>query len=359
MNNSLRGAFAVAAIGVLAFIATVFLPQPPASADVPQKISYQGFLTNSAGAPVNASLQMTFALYDVVSGGTALWFETQSVAVSNGVFNVLLGTAKPITLAFDVQYFIGITVGLPGGAEPEMSPRQPLSSAPYAIRAGCNPGDRISCYTSPTGTPGVGSCQTGTRVCNAQGTGWSACAGEVGPNCGSVCANLQTDPTHCGSCATTCPTASNATPTCSSGVCGVSCNPGTAACTGSSACINLVTSGRNCGACGTTCQDTQACVSGSCTCRAGLTACVGGCKNLQANHGSCGACGNVCATNSNCSDGVCLSGGTTCASIGRLTCNGACLTPSSLNTDNQNCGSCGNICAVDEACNAGTCKPIP
>jgi hypothetical protein len=40
VKNLLKATLVVASISVLIFMADVFLPQPPASAQVPQKISY-------------------------------------------------------------------------------------------------------------------------------------------------------------------------------------------------------------------------------------------------------------------------------------------------------------------------------
>ena len=45
----------------------------------------------------------------------------------------------------------------------------------------CTPGIRQSCYTGPEGTKGVGVCAAGMQSCNAEGTGWEACMGEVKP----------------------------------------------------------------------------------------------------------------------------------------------------------------------------------
>jgi hypothetical protein len=53
------------------------------------------------------------------------------VLVTNGVYNVTLGSVTPITLPFDAPYFLGITVG----AETEMTPRLALASVGYAFRA--------------------------------------------------------------------------------------------------------------------------------------------------------------------------------------------------------------------------------
>ena len=103
-----------------------------AAAQVPHTLNYQGFLTSLSGAPVNnAGLQMVFNIYDLPSGGVALHTETQTVVVSNGIFNVLLGTSAALTLPFATQHYLGVrAVG-----DPEMSPRQALAASPYAIRA--------------------------------------------------------------------------------------------------------------------------------------------------------------------------------------------------------------------------------
>ena len=64
-------------------------------------------------------------------GGAALHTETQTIAVTNGIFSVLLSTAAALTLPFDTQYYLGVTVGADG----ELAPRQPLAASPYSIRA--------------------------------------------------------------------------------------------------------------------------------------------------------------------------------------------------------------------------------
>ncbi len=45
----------------------------------------------------------------------------------------------------------------------------------------CLPGTTQSCYSGPAGTAGVGACKAGTRTCNAQGTAFGPCMGEVLP----------------------------------------------------------------------------------------------------------------------------------------------------------------------------------
>jgi hypothetical protein len=45
----------------------------------------------------------------------------------------------------------------------------------------CLPNSTASCYTGPAGTSGVGVCKAGTKTCNAQGTAYGTCTGEVIP----------------------------------------------------------------------------------------------------------------------------------------------------------------------------------
>jgi hypothetical protein len=98
---------------------------------VPQTIHYQGFLTTNAGAPVNGDREATFRIYAVSSGGTHLWSEELVVSAANGRFEIVLGNVTPIALPFDAQYWLGVKIGL----DAEMTPRQPLTAAPYALRA--------------------------------------------------------------------------------------------------------------------------------------------------------------------------------------------------------------------------------
>lgn len=117
-------------LSMLAIVAVFFCGF--ADAQVPRKLNYQGFLTSPSGAPVNSlGMQMVFNIYNVQTLGSPLHTETQTVPVSNGIFNVLLGTSTALTLPFDAPYYLGVTPGV----DPEMSPRQPLAASPYAVRA--------------------------------------------------------------------------------------------------------------------------------------------------------------------------------------------------------------------------------
>jgi hypothetical protein len=98
----------------------------------PSTLSYQGVLRDGSGNIVtDGNYSMTFKIYDVVSGGAALWTETQTVAVADGIFNVILGKTTALGLAFDQPYWLGTAIA----AGAELSPRVELTAAPYAFHA--------------------------------------------------------------------------------------------------------------------------------------------------------------------------------------------------------------------------------
>ena len=94
-------------------------------------ISMQGTIRNSSGAAVSdGNYSLTFKLYSVETGGSPVWSETQdNVKVVGGVYSAVLGSANPLNAAFNVPYYVGLSVD--GG--PELSPRFRLTSAPYAL----------------------------------------------------------------------------------------------------------------------------------------------------------------------------------------------------------------------------------
>ncbi|MBU8922718.1 MAG: tail fiber domain-containing protein [Bacteroidales bacterium] len=121
-----------------------------ASSSVPRLISYQGVVRDSGGVVVpDDDYDITFRIYNVVSGGTALWTEAQTIAIDGGILNAILGSQTGLALDFDVQYWLGVEIGTEG----EMTPRMLLTSSPYALRAavadsvvgmGSGPGDITS-----------------------------------------------------------------------------------------------------------------------------------------------------------------------------------------------------------------------
>lgn len=88
---------------------------------------------------------------------------------------------------------------------------------------------------------------------------------ETCETCGTtLCVDLQTDSSHCGSCDTAC--AENEV--CTAGVC-EGCPDGTTSCDGS--CVDTLQNDEHCGACGNACGGGQTCVMGSCECATDTT----------------------------------------------------------------------------------------
>ena len=103
-----------------------------ASAAIPHLINFQGKATDKAGMPLNGTYNLTFRIYNVETAGTAKWSETQpAITISNGIFQVQLGSVTPLNLAFDEPYWISIEIN----TDSEMSPRTRLASVPYAYKA--------------------------------------------------------------------------------------------------------------------------------------------------------------------------------------------------------------------------------
>ena len=118
----------------------------PAPAQVPQDFAYQGRLTDAVGASLAGPVDLTFAIYDVPTGGTPL-YEEEHLAVpldDNGAFTVLIGDGDVISGSFDAERFSGPERYLEVIVEDEpLDPRQPLSSVPYALVAEDLPEDVV------------------------------------------------------------------------------------------------------------------------------------------------------------------------------------------------------------------------
>jgi len=95
------------------------------------KLSIQGFLKKSDGtALADGEYSLRFRIYNVETGGTALWTETQAaVDVIGGIYSAVLGSVEPLNISFNESYFVSVAVG----SGSEMVPRIPLTSAPYAL----------------------------------------------------------------------------------------------------------------------------------------------------------------------------------------------------------------------------------
>src|SRR3989344_4292393 len=100
------------------------------AAALPQTMNIQGRLSDASGTPVaSADYNINFTIYSTDSGGTELWSESRTVSVSNGFYDIVLGTVTPIALPFEDQYYLGIKVG----SDSEMTPRVKLTAVPYSF----------------------------------------------------------------------------------------------------------------------------------------------------------------------------------------------------------------------------------
>src|SRR5438128_220195 len=96
--------------------------------------TYQGRLTD-AGTPANGNYDLQFALWDSLANGAQVG-STQTintVAVSNGVFTVSLDFGAN---AFPgASRFLEISARPTGGSFTLLTPRQQITSTPYAVRS--------------------------------------------------------------------------------------------------------------------------------------------------------------------------------------------------------------------------------
>jgi trimeric autotransporter adhesin len=110
---------------------------PLQQAVVPRLIKFNGTLRDLSGKPIAGPVDVTLALYTDESGGSPLWFETQTVQASSlGHYTVLLGAMTPAGVPMELfaageARWLGVQVS----NLPEQS-RVLLVSVPYAMKAG-------------------------------------------------------------------------------------------------------------------------------------------------------------------------------------------------------------------------------
>jgi len=115
----------------LLLFGVIFLFSTPLSMlNAQATLSVQGILKKSNGVAVDDGVyNITFKLYTVQAGGSAIWTEIQSgVEVSSGIYSTVLGNTTPLSVPFNQLYYLGVTIG-----SSELVPRIQLTSAPYAL----------------------------------------------------------------------------------------------------------------------------------------------------------------------------------------------------------------------------------
>lgn len=113
-------------------IALVLLTPALVLAQTPMKVGYQGRLLNADGTAAQGTVQMRFDFFAASAGGASLWNETQTLALSDGLYSTFLGevTALPSSVFDGSERFLEITIGTVA-----LSPRQKVASVPYALVA--------------------------------------------------------------------------------------------------------------------------------------------------------------------------------------------------------------------------------
>lgn len=106
-----------------------------AAVGINHQINFQGKLVNLNGTNVtDGSYSVVFSIYNVSTAGTALWTETQTVTVTQGIFQVNLGsvTVLPGTIDFNTD---NIYLGIKVGADAEMTPRVTFTAVPQSFNS--------------------------------------------------------------------------------------------------------------------------------------------------------------------------------------------------------------------------------
>jgi hypothetical protein len=126
----------------------------------PPLMNFQGRLAKADGTPVSdGTYSVQFSLYDAATGGNQKWTEMiNPVTVHNGVFAVLLGKSTALTNSlFAGNLWLEIKVG----TDPALTPRQPLVTVAYAVKAN----------TVPDGSIGASQIANGSLTANKFASG--------------------------------------------------------------------------------------------------------------------------------------------------------------------------------------------
>jgi hypothetical protein len=116
-------------------VASLLLLAPSARAvDLPRQMTFQGRLVRADGSPETAAQDLRFDLYATATGGAPLWEESHpATPVTNGYYAVVLGASVPLPAGVLNGQALYLGVSIVG--QSELTPRLPVVSVPYALRA--------------------------------------------------------------------------------------------------------------------------------------------------------------------------------------------------------------------------------
>ncbi len=128
-----------------------------------QLLSIQGIARDNNGASLaDGEYNFVFRLYEHETDGLtgdAVWTETQTLTVANGVFSANLGSETSMEdLDFNTEYWVSLQIGADND---ELSPRTKLTLTPYAIMAQLEGATNI---VPSTGNVGFGTTSPDTTL---------------------------------------------------------------------------------------------------------------------------------------------------------------------------------------------------
>ncbi|HVQ43378.1 MAG TPA: hypothetical protein VMT30_00205 [Candidatus Saccharimonadia bacterium] len=130
---------ALTATGVFGILVSVVMASwagpAVAATGINKQVNFQGKVVNSNGTNVtDGSYGFVFKLYSVSSGGSAIWTESKTLTVTDGIFQTNLGsvTGLPGSVDFNTD---NIYLGINFNTDGEMSPRIQFTASPYAFNS--------------------------------------------------------------------------------------------------------------------------------------------------------------------------------------------------------------------------------
>ena len=115
-------------------MACFYLATPSSDAQVPALLNYQGSIQTATDSLLNGPVEIAFSIYAEETGGSPLWSERRTIAVTDGRFHALLGSVTPLPedLFTGHNRYLALRIG----SDDELRPRQRIVSVAYALRAG-------------------------------------------------------------------------------------------------------------------------------------------------------------------------------------------------------------------------------
>ena len=131
----------------ITLLMTFIIAQPEPG--VPNSVSFQGMLTTVDGAAYDdGDYELTFRLIRTLQDGNEqiIWEETHTTPVNHGVFSVILGGMTDFPENIPGNAMLETQVG-----EEILSPRQPLTSVPFAFRSNRSQNSMHSIHSDSSG----------------------------------------------------------------------------------------------------------------------------------------------------------------------------------------------------------------